>query len=116
MVIVDAAKRDFRIIAILRSITEVEGDDGLRQQALINHIVEGWDHEVHGVLVEAQTKDAIPLAVNKLLPIHVSSFCKILHFDRKTSHAYRVLGDIPRGTVAVRSVIYLEMGTILLVR
>lgn len=113
VVLVNTAEDDLgRLITVLAR--KVEGEDGLVNQALVDHLVEGRDDAIYGQSVETHTQNTVEAAKGKGQTRLAGSLGKVLVLDLEVANVESVLGD--ETLHATRTVADLEVGAILLVR
>jgi hypothetical protein len=113
VVLVNSAKDNLgRLIAILAR--EVEGKDGLVDEALVDHLVEGRDDAVDGQSVEAHAQNTVETAESKGKTGLAGGLGKVLTLDLEVTNGESVLGD--ETLHATGAVADLEVGAVLLVR
>lgn len=110
VVLVDAAKNGFRLVVL---VGEVECKDGLINELLIDHLVEGRDDLVDRQPVKAQAEDAIESTKGERQARLLGSLGEVLVLDLDVADLNDIVGNETRQ--AARAVRDLELGAVLLV-
>ena len=97
----------------LVGVAEVEGEDGLVQQTLIEHVVEGRNDLVDGDGVVAKTHDTVEAAKGKGKAGLRGSLGKVLVLDLQVANLEDIVGN--EAAELTRAVADLERGAVLLV-
>ena len=113
VILVHATEDALRLRALVIGIGEVEGEDGLVDQTLVDHVVERWDDLVDGDGVVSETHDTVKAAEGKRKARLRGCLSEVLVFDGEIANAHGVLADI--SLQFARSVPDGEIGAILLV-
>jgi hypothetical protein len=108
VVVVDPTNYELRFMASSISVTEIEREDWLSQQTPLDHIVEWWDHRVHGLHLEGQSENPILFPIDEALTNYIFSFREILARNGEPSDTERVLRDVACHIVALEAISYLE--------
>ena len=111
LVLVDTAKDNLGL-AIL--VGEVEGEDGLINELLLNHLVERRGDPVHCDSRVAETKNSIKAAKGKSQAGLARSLGKELVIDGNVTNGHSVLRD--EAAEATRAILNLKARSVLLVR
>lgn len=112
-VIVDTAKDGLGFIAFGVGVTEVECEDLLVEEALVDHVVEGWDDLVHADGVEAETQDTVETAEGEGQSWLFGGLGEVLTLDGEITDREVVVGD--EALHGARAVVDLEARSIRLV-
>lgn len=110
-VLVDATEDS---LALALGVGEVESENGLVQETLVDHLVEGRDDAVDGDGVVGQTKDAIKAAKGKSKAGFAGGLGKVLILDLEVTDGENIVGY--EASQATRAVMDLEVGSVGLVR
>jgi hypothetical protein len=100
-------------LALAILVIEVESKDGLVQKLLVDHLVEGRDHAVHGNAVIAETEDTVEATKGESQTGLLSGLSEVLVLDLEVADGDNIIGDETRQ--AARSVVDLELGAIFLI-
>lgn len=112
MALIDTTKGSNRLLALV-GVAEVEGKDGLVQQALVEHVVERGHDLVDRDGVVAEAHNAIETTKGKGKAGLRGSFGEVLVLDLEVANLEDIVGD--EATKLTRSVPNLERGTVLLI-
>lgn len=114
MILVHPTEHSLGFVAIsIVGVTEVEGDDGLVNQALGNHAVEGRYNLIYANRIISKTHYAVKAAEGKSETWLFSSFRKQLILDLDVANLYGILRD--KAAQATRPIPNFKLGAILLI-
>lgn len=113
MVLVDTTEGGLRAVTFLVGIAQVESKHGLINKLLVDHVVEGRNHLVHGDGVVSKAENAVEATESKGQTRLVGGLGEVLAFNLQVTNLESVLGD--KATQAAGSIADLELGAILLV-
>lgn len=108
--LVDTTEDD---LALTLGVGQVEGEDGLVDELLLNHTVEGRHDVLNGNGVIAQTQNTVEAAEQEGQARLAGSLGEILVLDLKVADGDDIVGD--ETLQAARAVVDLEAGAVLLV-
>lgn len=112
VVLVDTTKDALRFGPLL-GVAEIEGEHGLIQKTLVNHVVEGGNHLVDRDGVIPKTHNTVETAECESKTGFRGGLCEVLVLDGKITNADCVLANVARKLA--RSILDLEIRAILLV-
>ena len=104
---VDAAECGQGVVAFGVGVAEVEREDGLVDQVLVDHVVEGWYDLVDADAVVAQAEDAVEAGKGEGETGLLSDFAEVLLLNLEVAYLNCVLRD--ESLDATRSVPDLEV-------
>jgi hypothetical protein len=81
MILVDTTEHGLRLIALVVSIAEIEGDNRLIDKLLVNHVIEGRHDFVDADGIITKAHDSVETAEGESQTGLLSGFSKILVFD-----------------------------------
>jgi hypothetical protein len=111
--LVNATKSGLGLVALGVGIAQVEGENGLIQEFLVEHVVEGRNDLVDRNRIEAQTQDAIETAKGESKTGLAGGLGEVLLLDLQVSDLHDVLGHETRE--AARAILNGELGSVGLV-
>lgn len=111
--LVDTTKGSDRVITILVGIAKVESEHRLIHELLVDHVIEGRDHLVHGDGIIAKAENTIKATEGKSQTRLIGSFGEVLSLDLQVTNLEGVLRH--EAAQAARSIANLELGAILLI-
>lgn len=115
MVLVDAAEDDLGpLAAVVVGVAQVEGEDGLVDQLLVDHVVEGRHDPVDRDGVVAQAQDAVEAPEGEGQAGLVGRLGEVLPLDREVADGHFVVGH--EAAQAAGAVLDLEGAAVFLVR
>lgn len=111
--LVDTTKGSDGVIAILVGVAKVESEHRLIHELLVDHVIEGRNHLVHGDGIIAKAENTIKATEGKSQTRLIGSFGEVLSLDLQVTDLEGVLRH--EAAQAARSIANLKLGAILLV-
>lgn len=111
--VINTSEDSLALIALVVGVAEVEGEDGLIDGLLVDHLVKGRNDLVHGDGVVTKTEDAVEAAKGKGQTRLAGGLGEVLLLDLDVADGNVVLGH--EAGQAARAVVDLELGAVGLV-